>query len=740
MKKLTDIALSALLLSFPTTALLLSSPMAAYAYGEGDGWPSNYEGVMMQGFYWDSYKGTNTCRWTDLTRQADELSKSFSLIWIPNAAKASGEDGGGNGYVPIYWFSNYNCAYGTEEELSTMISTFKAKGTGILEDVVLNHRVGVSDWADFPAETWNGVTYQLYGSDVCSTDEWDGDKSWTADEGQDFDGGRDLDHTSSNVQTNCKAYTRFLLEEKGFAGFRYDMVKGYAGYYTGMYNQESQPRFSVGEYFDSSYDLVAQWIENTGKRSAAFDFPCKYALNRAFDNNNMKELVWYANGENPQPAGMIHWWYPRYSVTFVDNHDTDRDGSKFNHPDKVEAANAFIICSPGTPCVFYGHWINHSAAIKKMIEARNSVGVHNQSAVRVLQTDESCYMAEVDGTRGKLVVKIGPAMVSPAGYSNDQIVASGEDYCIWTSTAGATPTSVPSSLYIIGEVNGNTWAYNKGVKMTRSGNKYSATVTIDASSRAQYFSFAASLSSSWDGLNASGNRYTPTTDTQLTESGVTFRACTDGNNAKAFYIPTSGTYTITADFDTLKAYISGSGDDQQVSPSTADYYLIGHFPDAAFQPGSQVRMEKSGDEYSVTQDLVSAGDGAPGYFSIVTSDAESWDGADGVAGINSSDRYGAPAADTAATIGEAMTVKKFAAGVNASSAYSWSAAAGKYSFTFNPRMMTLTLNPISGVGAVEGDTEASERWFNMQGMEIGRPSQRGVYVRLKGGKATKVMR
>ena len=43
------------------------------------GWPANYGGVMLQGFYWDSYQETN---WEQLTAQADELSKYFSLIWI----------------------------------------------------------------------------------------------------------------------------------------------------------------------------------------------------------------------------------------------------------------------------------------------------------------------------------------------------------------------------------------------------------------------------------------------------------------------------------------------------------------------------------------------------------------------------------------------------------------------------------------------------------------------------------
>lgn len=36
---------------------------------------------------------------------------------------------------------------------------------------------------------------------------------------------RDLDHSSENVQTIVKAYLDMLLNDFGYAGFRYDMVK-----------------------------------------------------------------------------------------------------------------------------------------------------------------------------------------------------------------------------------------------------------------------------------------------------------------------------------------------------------------------------------------------------------------------------------------------------------------------------------------------------------------------------------
>ena len=51
------------------------------------GWPKDYNGVMLQGFYWDSFADT---QWTRLERQADDLSKVFDLVWIPQSGNCGG--------------------------------------------------------------------------------------------------------------------------------------------------------------------------------------------------------------------------------------------------------------------------------------------------------------------------------------------------------------------------------------------------------------------------------------------------------------------------------------------------------------------------------------------------------------------------------------------------------------------------------------------------------------------------
>ncbi|MDE6276646.1 MAG: starch-binding protein [Muribaculaceae bacterium] len=415
-------------------AFLLAVAVLMPSLAKAAGWPANYEGVMLQGFYWDSYTDS---KWTNLQSQADELSKNFSLIWVPNSAKAEGMPT--MGYHPVYWFTNHNSSFGTEAQLRAMIKTFADKGTGIIADVIINHRSGVSNWTNFPSETWNGKTYKIGPEGICSNDEVRGQSGQATptganDTGEGWDGSRDLDHTNANVQACCKDYVKCLLTDYGYAGVRYDFVKGYAPRYTQMYNQANNVQFSVGEYWDGNYDAVKTWIEGTGKTSAAFDFPFKYAVNEAFASNDMTKLVWKANGTTDQPAGMIHFGYPQYAVTFIDNHDTGRDGSKFNG--NVLAANAFMLSCPGTPCVFLEHWKNNKTAISAMIAARKLAGVHNMSAVKVLKSTRDCYMAEVTGKKGTLAVKIGSTMDSPAGYSASDIKASGNGYCIWVKAQG----------------------------------------------------------------------------------------------------------------------------------------------------------------------------------------------------------------------------------------------------------------------------------------------------------------
>ena len=408
--------------------LLLALPTSTWAQG----WPSKYGGVMLQGFYWDSYSDS---QWTNLTSQADELSKYFKLVWVPQSGWCNGMTQ--MGYADIYWLDQHS-AFGTEADLKKMISTFKKKGIGTIADVVINHKNGKSTWVDFPDETYTnsttGKTYKLTWAnplvDICTGDDGGKTKaagydvSGAADTGDDFDGARDLDHTKTEVQNNIKTYLDFLLNEMGYTGFRYDMTGGYAPKYTKMYNESANPSFSVGEYWRSDgLSGLQNWINGTGKTSAAFDFQLKWLINNAFNKSSWSTLA------NYKTQSLIGSGYAQYAVTFTDNHDTYRSSDNMLK-NNIEAANAYILTMPGTPCIFLNHWKAYRKPIKKMILARTLAGITNTSSVTSSKGETAGYSVTVSGDKGSVLLCLGTTTVSTSGY---QLAVKGTNYKMYVS-------------------------------------------------------------------------------------------------------------------------------------------------------------------------------------------------------------------------------------------------------------------------------------------------------------------
>lgn len=361
------------------------------------GWPANYGGVMLQGFYWNSYDDTN---WTNLKSQVNDFADNFSLVWLPQSGKCLGNSQT-MGYKPYYYF-NQNSSFGTEAELRDLIKTFKGKGIGMVADVVVNHH-DTDGWFTFPAEVYKGVTYQFKSTDIVAND----DKGKTAkeatkqgislsknnDEGEDWDGCRDLDHKSQNVQTIIKAYLKYLKDDLGYTGFRYDMVKGFSGSHVADYNKYVGIEYSVGEYWDSNAKIQS-WINATLKNSAAFDFQFRYNVRDAINSNNWAALKSTNNLMNDK-----NW--RQYAVTFVENHDMEyRSSSEQQDPIRRDtlAANAYLLAMPGTPCVFFTHWLEYKDEIGAMISARKAAGITNMSDYEVKVATSAYYAVNVNKT------------------------------------------------------------------------------------------------------------------------------------------------------------------------------------------------------------------------------------------------------------------------------------------------------------------------------------------------------
>ncbi|MEH2869123.1 alpha-amylase family glycosyl hydrolase [Segatella copri] len=420
------------------------------------GWASDYSGVMLQGFSWDSY---NESQWKVLEKQADELKGYIDLVWLPQSGKCL-ETTQVMGYMPYYYF-NQNSSFGSEAELRSLITKFKAAGIGAIADVVINHR-NTDGWFTFPAETYKGVTYQMQSTDICKNDDGgttatqaatDGvSLSQNNDEGTDFGGCRDIDHKSENVQKVIKAYLKYLKDDLGYTGFRYDMVKGFDGSHVADYNDATGVAYSVGEYWDGN-DKIESWINRTNKKSAAFDFQFRYnvrdAVNGAANGKVATSSDWSKLNSNDNLMHDAN--YRRYAVTFVENHDTQkRSESEQNDPLRKDtiAANAYMLAMPGTPCIFQPHWNAYKSEIKEMIAARKYAGITNMSNYANKQSKKTLYVNEVTDTKHKLLVAVGNDAAGYAGETGYTKILSGYHYAYFLSNDAETSwTSMPSGSY-----------------------------------------------------------------------------------------------------------------------------------------------------------------------------------------------------------------------------------------------------------------------------------------------------
>ena len=433
-------------------ALLASINMFA------QGWPANYSGVMLQGFSWDSY---DYSQWTVLEKQADDMKGFIDLVWLPQSGKCI-ETTQVMGYKPYYYF-NQNSSFGTEAELRSLIAKFKANGIGAIADVVVNHR-NTAGWFTFPAETYNGVTYKMQPTDICKNDDGGATAKQATkegvslsnnnDEGQDWDGCRDLDHKSANVQKIIKAYLKFLKEDMGYTGFRYDMVKGFSGTHVADYNDATGVEFSVGEYWDGNPSII-NWINKTNKKSAAFDFQFRYNVRDAVgvkDNKVVSAQNW---SKLKSDKNLMHDpTYRQYAITFVENHDMQyRSADEQLDPLKRDtlAANAYMLAMPGTPCVFQPHWRAYKQEIKSMIEARKLAGITNMSNYTNKMAQTACFANETTGNKAKLIVVVGNNTKAYTPGTDYAQILEGYHYRYYLSKSAETAwCNIPSGEYEAG--------------------------------------------------------------------------------------------------------------------------------------------------------------------------------------------------------------------------------------------------------------------------------------------------
>jgi alpha-amylase len=245
----------------------------------------------------------------------------------------------------------------------------------------------------------------------------------------------------------------YLLDDIGFAGFRYDLATGYPAHCIGRYNDHAQPEMSVGEVWREDADQLFRWVGQTrcdpclsqgcarrqvGK-SAAFDFALRAKLWEALSRDDFTGLK-TSQGTPPGLIGLC----PEAAVTFIENHDMEPvrgNGKAFPH-DKILAGYAYILTHPGKPCVFWRHIFDggqdefqqhFETVITRMIGIRKQQGIHCSSHCQIVAAEPTLYAAIIDD---RVAVKIGSIYPwHPGPEWTEEPVCWGKDFAIWTRSA-----------------------------------------------------------------------------------------------------------------------------------------------------------------------------------------------------------------------------------------------------------------------------------------------------------------
>ncbi len=371
-------------------------------------------GVMMQAFYWDcpAHENKPHAWWAHLAEKVPELTQAgFTALWLPPVSK--GFNATGMGYDPYdyYDLGNFDQKgatatwFGSKDELIALIQACHQHGLQAYADLVLNHNSGADAQEQNPISGRTGWT-------AFSPESGEFPRDWNCFHPSDYESSDDgtfgempdLCHRNPKVYAEMMDYVKWLVENIGFDGFRYDMVKGYGGWLVNAIQEYRYHRngsdykkpFGVVEYW-SGYDELMRYLNGVNFDSqnmvSAFDFPLRYRLRDLCDSYgfNLKEL---ASGETILAAR------PSWSVTFVENHDTRNDPIV----NEKMLAYAYILTHEGYPCVFWQDYYSFGLA-----EPGEHSGIHALVAAHeryahgqtdILYVDDSLYIMQRRGSDG----------------------------------------------------------------------------------------------------------------------------------------------------------------------------------------------------------------------------------------------------------------------------------------------------------------------------------------------------
>ncbi len=378
--------------------------------------------VMMQAFYWDApiHEKQEHNWWNFIGDRIEALAASkINALWLPPVSKAA--DNRGNGYDPYdYWdLGDYDqkggvkTLYGNRAELEALIKKAHDHGIGLYADMVINHNSGADEqevnpldgqtrWTKFAPKSgkfprdWNSFHPSRFEQVMV--------------EGENFADFPHLCHRNPDVYKAMFDYARFLIEELGFDGFRFDFAKGFGSWMISVLSKYRYVKdghdftpFVVAELW-SGTEEINTWIDRvnamTDNQISCFDFPMRYKLKDVCDTPSY-------DLRNLTDNGAVVTQRPLHATTFVDNHDM---GDNVIVNDKM-LAYSFILVHEGYPCIFWYDYYNNGLGrggtpngIDALIDVHHT---HAGGDSQILHADPDLYIMQRAGYKSDVVDQPG---------------------------------------------------------------------------------------------------------------------------------------------------------------------------------------------------------------------------------------------------------------------------------------------------------------------------------------------
>ncbi len=361
--------------------------------------------TMFQTFYWEiGEEGDEEANelWRLLAdERAEEIADlGITSLWLPPAHKGwQGVSDIGYGVYDLWDLGEFEqpadntsvrTRYGYRDDLEDALAAIDDTGMDAYYDVVFNHRMGAEktetvktseDSPDMPGEEIEAWTYfDLEGRDeyYSRADEFDWDKNVfdSVDyddatgtngtflfEGKDWDDtygdpylmGSNVHYQNEDVVHEMKEWGRWIVNDIGFDGFRLDAIKHVSSDFTDQWldsvqDSSDDDTFFVAEAWEGNVSSLVEYLEHVDNEElTAFDFPLRGAFEDLRDGAlDMSTL---------EDRGLVNdEEYGERAVTFVDNHDTDRQGDEYGQAidnRKLQAYTYILMHDTGLPKVYW---------------------------------------------------------------------------------------------------------------------------------------------------------------------------------------------------------------------------------------------------------------------------------------------------------------------------------------------------------------------------------------------------